>query len=142
MDPAGTGGPLGSYEQETAWVGVDNGSNGGGGGGGCSSFFRADSWVPTSFTNKYGSECLTNFVSPPRVLPDLSLNANTQEIIYQNGAFTGSGGTSIGAPELAGFFVLENSYLGKIAVKEGSCSRGQADECYYPLAGSSAPSSL
>jgi hypothetical protein len=98
------------YVSETAWGGNGCGtsdwskaSNLGGGGGGCASVEPAGWWqaiVPLPCGNK-------------RALPDLSLNAGSTEAIYWavNGGWTTAGGTSIVAPELAGFFAQLNSYL-------------------------------
>ena len=52
--------------------------------------------------------------SGSRAVPDISLNADwyhTPQNLYFGGGLGGNGGTSIVAPELAGFFAQENSYL-------------------------------
>jgi kumamolisin len=101
-----TSGP--HFVSHTAWVGGSaSGScsiNDGGGGGGCSVQFAA----PPYQTNS-GSFCGNS-----RMEPDVSLNAdwvNTPQNIYFNGGLSGNGGTSIVAPELAGFFASADAYL-------------------------------
>lgn len=106
----------GTFYSETAWAGnacakVNPEKNGGGGSGGCSKdTFSATAW------NKTG--CSGN----RRAIPDISLNAfhnlagqgAGQLYYYSYGGCTGAcsgGGTSIVAPELAGFFAQENAYL-------------------------------
>jgi subtilase family serine protease len=112
-------GPFG-YNKETAWSGngcanPDKPTNNGGGGGGCSDTFSATSWNP---------KCCTN---GRRSIPDLSLNGGgiLQALYYSyaNCVYTypgatksiknicGRNGTSIAAPEVAGFFAQENAYL-------------------------------
>jgi hypothetical protein len=52
--------------------------------------------------------------SGSRGVPDISLNAdwyNSPQNFYFDGSLSGNGGTSIVAPELAGFFAQEDSYL-------------------------------
>ena len=46
-----------------------------------------------------------------RAVPDLSLNAGSLQDAYYSGKVKTYGGTSLGAPELAGFFAQVNSYL-------------------------------
>lgn len=93
------------YVSETTWSGGPDGcgSNDGGSGGGCSSVFSA----PAFQTNQPCG-------SGSRGVPDLSLNADwyhTPQNIYFDGSLSGNAGTSIVAPELAGFFAQEDSYL-------------------------------
>jgi hypothetical protein len=95
-------GPL--YSFETGWSGGPDGcgSNDGGSGGGCSSMFTAP---PYQSNQPCGSGS--------RAVPDISLNADwfhTPQNFYFGG-LSGNGGTSIVAPELAGFFAQEDSYL-------------------------------
>jgi hypothetical protein len=110
-----TTGPV--YGGEVAWSGGPDGcaSNDGGSGGGCSAVFT---------TPSYQSNHLCGPVS--RAVPDLSLNAdwfNTPQNVYFDGSLEASGGTSIVAPELAGFFAQEDSYL----LSEGSiCGAGSS----------------
>ncbi|NYE27120.1 subtilase family serine protease [Rhodanobacter sp. K2T2] len=109
----------GTFSSENAWSGnacakVNPTYNGGGGGGGCSNnTFPATAWNNTG--------CPSN----RRAIPDMSLNASPnlagqgagQSIYYSYGKCKGNGagcfatGSSIVAPELAGFFAQENSYL-------------------------------
>ena len=110
--------PLG-YQKETAWGGnacanPDKPTNNGGGGGGCSDTFPATAWNPKACTNRR------------RAIPDFSLNGGGRcrlcitatPIAYTDPVtkksfknICGRKGTSIAAPEVAGFFVQENAYL-------------------------------
>ena len=94
-----------SYNSEVAWSGGPDGcgSNDGGSGGGCSSMFAAP---PFQSNEPCGSGS--------RGVPDIALNADwfhTPQNFYFDGFLSGNGGTSIVAPELAGFFAQEDSYL-------------------------------
>ena len=99
----------GTWSAEQAWQGgFGNGScqsNGGGSGGGVSIYFDQPSWQST--LSSLGSL---------RLSPDISLNANGQgQNLYINGGLNGdANGTSVVAPELAGFFAQENTYLNYI----------------------------
>jgi len=107
-DVVGAGGTIlylnsdGSFNQEVAWQGGTNAGacshNNGGSGGGISAYYKAPSYqgLPS------GSY---------RTVPDLSLNAAYGQNYYYNGKLRGVGGTSIVAPELAGFFAQEDAYL-------------------------------
>ena len=91
----------GTYESEVGWTGdTYSGAclqNHGGSGGGISAFWPVPPYqAPTK-----------GF----RMLPDIALNAAGYQNIYFNGVLQPSGGTSIVAPELAGFFAEENAYL-------------------------------
>jgi pro-kumamolisin-like protein len=93
------------YNGEVAWSGGPDGcsSNDGGSGGGCSSVFSAPSYQTPQACG-----------SGSRAVPDISLNADwyhTPQSYYFGGSLGGNGGTSIVAPELAGFFAQEDSYL-------------------------------
>jgi hypothetical protein len=93
------------FNSEVAWSGGPDGcaSNDGGSGGGCSSFFSAPSYQSNQPCG-----------SGSRGVPDISLNADwfhTPQNYYFGGTLSGNGGTSIVAPELAGFFAQEDSYL-------------------------------
>ena len=93
------------YNSETAWAGGPDGcsSNDGGSGGGCSSVYAAPSFQSNEPCG-----------SGSRAVPDISLNADwyhTPQNLYYEGSLSGNGGTSIVAPELAGFFAQEDSYL-------------------------------
>ena len=91
------------YNYEVAWSGgpAGCGSNDGGSTGGYSAYYS---------TPFYQS----SLGLPSRGVPDVALNAdwyNTPQNFYFGGALSGNGGTSIVAPELAGFFANENAYL-------------------------------
>ena len=93
------------YDSEVAWSGGPDGcgSNDGGSGGGCSSVFSAPSFQSNQPCG-----------SGSRAVPDIALNADwydTPQNYYFEGSLSGNGGTSIVAPELAGFFAQEDSYL-------------------------------
>jgi kumamolisin len=108
-------GPI--FGSEVTWSGGPDGcnSNDGGSGGGCSSMFSAPAYQSNQPCGA-GS----------RGVPDISLNAdwfNTPQNLYFGGSLGGNGGTSIVAPELAGFFAQENSYL----LSEGNiCGSGSS----------------
>jgi hypothetical protein len=96
-------GPI--FHSEVTWSGGPDGcgSNDGGSGGGCSSVYGAPSF-------QSNDPCGTG----SRGVPDISLNAdwfNAPQNLYFDGSLSGNGGTSIVAPELAGFFAQEDSYL-------------------------------
>ncbi len=105
------------YDSETGWSpGPDGcGSNDGGSGGGCSALFSAPSY-------QSNQPCGPN----SRAVPDIALNAdwfNTPQNIYFDGSLSGNGGTSIVAPEMAGFFAQEDAYL----LSEGNiCGSGSS----------------
>jgi hypothetical protein len=93
------------FNSEVAWSGGPDGcaSNDGGSGGGCSSFFSAPSFQSNQPCG-----------SASRGVPDISLNADwfhTPQNFYFGGTLSGNGGTSIVAPELAGFFAQQDAYL-------------------------------
>jgi hypothetical protein len=93
------------YNSEVAWSGGPDGcgSNDGGSGGGCSTVFSAPSFQSNDPCG-----------SGSRGVPDIALNAdwfNSPQNLYFGGSLSGNGGTSIVAPELAGFFAQEDSYL-------------------------------
>lgn len=96
-------GPI--YVSEVGWSGgLKTGScaeNDGGSTGGLSQYYN----VP-DFQDGMGFS--------RRAVPDIALNAdwyNTPQNIYYGGSLQGNGGTSIVAPEMAGFFAQENAYL-------------------------------
>ena len=93
------------YESETGWTGGSYGcsSNDGGSGGGCSAYYAAPGYQSRP-------ACGAN----SRSLPDLALNAdwlNTPQYFTLNGFTLPNGGTSIVAPEIAGFYAQANAYL-------------------------------
>jgi hypothetical protein len=102
-----------SYNGEVGWTGYTTAgscaNNAGGGGGGISAYFNAPPYQVGHFL---------------RELPDIALNAgyaeyfgpgdeqvNDAQWIYFNGQWQAGGGTSIVAPEVAGFFAQANAYL-------------------------------
>ena len=98
---------------EVAWTGGTSpgscANNGGGGTGGFSLY-----WPVPSYQKSLGFS--------KRATPDMSLNAAYGQIIIYDGAIAHPGGTSIVAPELAGFFAQENAYLLAIGNACGSGS--------------------
>ncbi len=97
------------FVSETGWTGGSYGcsNNDGGSGGGCSAYYPAPlyQFPPSGYPACGGSS---------RSLPDLALNAdglNTPQVFYYNGGWPSGGGTSIVAPELAGFYAQANAYL-------------------------------
>jgi|GEM_PF-987912 len=125
-----------NFVSEQAWVGSSNTSscnaNYGGGGGGCSIKFSRPSWqTPVDFCGQNGSTTYRN-------VPDFALNADfglSPQNIYLNGSLQGNGGTSMVAPELAGFFAQENSYL--LALGKGPL--GNPDSSIFAAARNFAP---
>ena len=116
-----------AFVSEVAWTGSNGknscGTNQGGSTGGFSTYFG----VP-------GFQSGMGFTA--RSVPDLSLNANVGQDVYVNGGWSGLGGTSIAAPEVAGFLAQENAYL----LSVGSiCGSGNNSACAplgnpdYPL---------
>jgi hypothetical protein len=94
-------GPI--YNSEVAWSGGPDGcsSNDGGSTGGFSSYYSTPSYQSSLGLGSRG-------------VPDIALNAdwfNTPQNIFFGGSLQGNGGTSIVAPETAGFFANEESYL-------------------------------
>ena len=119
-------GPL--YDSEVGWSGGPDGcgSNDGGSGGGCSSIFTAPSFQSDQPCG-----------SGSRGVPDISLNADwfhTPQNYYFGGSLSGNGGTSIVAPELAGFLAQEDSYL----LAEGSICGSGSSTC-APLGNANYP---
>jgi hypothetical protein len=94
----------GNFISEPAWSG--NGcqqQNGGGGGGGCSGFFLQPFYQAVDGISCNGAAL--------RTVPDVALNAGSGQIVIFAGKQFVFGGTSIVAPELAGFVAHENAYL-------------------------------
>jgi len=112
----------GIYQGELAWQGLTTtgscAKQFGGGGGGCSAFFFSGFLTPPYQTN---FPC----ASGGRGIPDIALNAwgtsplipppqippAGQNIFFNGSLVSGVIGTSMVAPELAGFFAQENAYL-------------------------------
>jgi hypothetical protein len=117
------------FDSETGWSGGPDGcaTNDGGSGGGCSALFSA----PPYQTNQPCG-------SGSRAVPDIALNADwydTPQNIYFEGGLSGNGGTSIVAPEMAGFFAQEDAYLlyeGNIC-GSGSSACAPFGNANYPL---------
>jgi len=111
----------GSFSSELAWAGATYAGacsqNAGGSGGGCSAHFAA----PGYQTNA-SSFCGTS----SRSVPDISLNAYYGQNYFFNGVLSGAGGTSIAAPEVAGFMAQENAYLLAIGI---GCGTGYLQTC-------------
>ncbi len=126
----------GTYYSEQGWQGEswtggtddDNGAcanNHGGSTGGVSHLFAAPAWqtattttYPDGIDGKFylwkGSTEYVETGNGYRVVPDISLTANPDvlgEWYVSGGSWNDEGGTSIVAPELAGFFAQFNTYL-------------------------------
>jgi hypothetical protein len=106
----------GTWKSEVAWGGGTYAGacahNNGGSGGGISAYYGKPSWQ-----NEFGGSY--------RLTPDLSLNAlGVGQNVYINGSFGGdANGTSVSAPEWAGFFAQEDAYL----IYEGNiCGSGSS----------------
>jgi len=105
-----------TFYSETAWSGGPDGcgANDGGGTGGFSAYYGAPSYQ-------------SNLGFGSRAVPDIALNAdwyNTPQNLYFGGAFQPNGGTSIVAPEVAGFFAQANAYMDFVATQNGGCYGG------------------
>jgi len=122
----------GIFQSETAWQGEfwsgACGSNHGGSTGGVSVLFSAPSWqssIQSPYYEYIGSQEYEVTGNTHRMVPDISLTANPDvmgEWYFSGGSWQDEGGTSIVAPELAGFFAQENSYLDYIGSVCGSGS--------------------
>lgn len=122
----------GIFQSETAWQGefwsgaCDH--NHGGSTGGVSVLFSAPYWqssIESPYYEYIGSQEYVVTGNTHRLVPDISLTANPDvmgEWYYSGGSWQDEGGTSIVAPELAGFFAQENSYLDYIGNVCGSGS--------------------
>jgi subtilase family serine protease len=123
----------GAYVSEVGWSGGPDGcqTNDGGSTGGFSSF-----WATPAYQQGLGA--------PMRAVPDMALNAdwfNTPQTLYFDGTFYTNcvtqgrcgGGTSIVAPELAGFFAQENAYLLYIGNIVGNTCGGSGNSPCAPL---------
>jgi subtilase family serine protease len=107
-------GPI--FDYEVGWSGGPDGctSNDGGSTGGFSSYYATPNYQ-------------TSLGFSSRAVPDVSLNAdwfNTPQNLYFNGALSGNGGTSIVAPEMAGFFANEEAYLDYLSTVTGGLCNG------------------
>jgi hypothetical protein len=106
------------YNSEVAWTGgpAGCGKNDGGSGGGFSAY-----WPTPPYQSGMG------FGS--RAVPDVALNADwffTPQNIFFNGGLSGNGGTSIVAPEVAGFLANEAAYLDYLSTVTGGLCNGHA----------------
>jgi Pro-kumamolisin, activation domain/Bacterial Ig-like domain (group 3) len=117
------------YNSEVAWsVGPFGCSqNDGGSGGGISFYWKAPPYqdLPPDFA---------------RQVPDIALNAdwvNSPQNVFFGGTLSGNGGTSIVAPEVAGFFANVNAYLLHLSTITGGLCNGHAcvplGNANYPL---------
>jgi kumamolisin len=113
------------YSSEHAWSGGPYGCayNDGGGGGGCSAYFAAPAYQSSP-------ACGPN----SRSVPDIALNADgfyTPQNYFFNGSWQpGGGGTSIVAPEIAGFYAQENAYLLYIqSIVGDTCGSSMSSPC-------------
>ena len=125
-------GPI--YKSEVAWTGGPDGcwSNDGGSTGGFSAYW----WAP-SYQSALGFGA--------RAVPDIALNAdwyNSPQTLYYSGTlytdcqtqYNCGGGTSIVAPEMAGFFAQENAYLltlGNVCGSGSSACSPMGNANYY-----------
>jgi len=150
----------GTWASENAWTGGTTlkncQKNGGGGGGGLSVLFSAPSWQSGIKYEEWvdGKQYIVSG-NTQRKVPDISLEAGGYGqwdfCTTGCGATTANGwgtwgGTSIVAPELAGFFAQENSYLNSIG---HICGSSGTDRCepignpdpilYYEGMGQAAP---
>jgi len=105
-----------NFLSEVGWTGGPDGcnSNDGGSTGGFSAYYS---------TPFYQSP----LGLPSRGVPDLALNADwfyTPQNMFFDGFLQGNGGTSIVAPELAGFFAQTNAYLDYVGNITGQCYGG------------------
>ncbi len=132
----------GNWDYENAWTGGTTkgscGSNNGGGGGGVSKLWSQPSWQ--------SSYPALAALGSMRLEPDLALNAGgIGQNYYYKGTLSPVGGTSIVAPELAGFFAQENTYLNYIGPICGGASTaactpvGNPNPFMYYDGGSGAP---
>ncbi|HEY3834460.1 MAG TPA: protease pro-enzyme activation domain-containing protein [Acidimicrobiia bacterium] len=112
------------YVSERAWPANSSGCahNGGGGGGGCSVKYSAPSYQLSPSNPNFSCGSMKS-------VPDLSLNGdwfNSPQNIFYNGGWSGNGGTSIAAPEFAGFMARSNSYLASMGNR---CGSGSTQAC-------------
>jgi kumamolisin len=105
-------GPI--FDAEAAWSGgpSDCANDDGGSGGGFSAYYAAPSYMALPSGSM-------------RPVPDIALNADgfySPQNFYFNGSLSGAGGTSIVAPEVAGFFAQANAYMLYVGNLTGGCS--------------------
>jgi hypothetical protein len=110
----------GNYVSEITWNSYPSTTGcWGAGGGGVSSYYDQ------SATGAYWQSGLGGTM---RMVPDIALNAGAGQTLYDGGGWDSVYGTSIGAPELAGFFAQENAYLAYIGSKCGSDGTSACDK--------------
>ena len=102
------------FDGESAWTGGPDfcSTNDGGTGGGYSAYYAAPSYMALPSGTK-------------RPVPDIALNADwlyEPQNFYFSGKLSGNGGTSIVAPEVAGFFAQANAYMLYVGSLTGGCS--------------------
>jgi hypothetical protein len=150
----------GIFYSETAWQGENwtggtNDNNGacannhGGSTGGVSVLFAAPAWQVSTTNSTYPTGVVSPFYlwkdgseyvetgNGNRMVPDIALTANPDVLgqwYVSGGTWQDEGGTSIVAPELAGFFAQENSYLDYI----GDACGGSGTSACSPV-GNAAP---
>jgi hypothetical protein len=109
-------GPI--FDDEVGWSGGPDGcaSNDGGSTGGFSAYYSAPFYQSAlGFSN--------------RAVPDVALNAdwfNTPQNLFFDGVLSPNGGTSIVAPEMAGFFANEEAYLDYLSLVTGGLCNGHS----------------
>jgi len=112
------------YNSETGWTGGPEGcsNNDGGSGGGCSDYFTAP---PYQGNQACGAGS--------RSMPDIALNSdwlNEPQLLYFEGSWYATGGTSIASPEIAGFYAQENAYLLYLeSIVGNSCGGNLSSPC-------------
>jgi hypothetical protein len=95
---------IGQYGHEVTWTGGPRlcADNDGGTGGGCSVTFANPSYQGSTACGSH------------RSVPDVALNSdwvNSPQVFFFDGNLYQTGGTSIAAPEISGFYAQENAYL-------------------------------
>ena len=120
----------GNYVSEVTWNSGSSTGCWGAGGGGVSTIYPQPSWQNgLSFLESTGGQQPVTATSTMRLVPDIALNAGAAQYLYDST----SGdyeffGTSIGAPELAGFFAQENAYLASLGSICGSKGESACDK--------------
>jgi hypothetical protein len=106
-----------TFDTEVAWSGGPNGcaNDDGGSGGGNSAYYSAPSYQSLP-------------AGSMRQVPDIALNGDGQyypQNFYFQGTLSPVGGTSIVAPEVAGFFAQANAYMLYVGLFTGGCAGGE-----------------
>ena len=106
-----------TFYSETAWSGGPDGcgANDGGGTGGFPPYYGAPSYRQQP---RFWKACCSGYRLKRRLVH------NTPQNLYFGGAFQPNGGTSIVAPEVAGFFAQANAYMDFVATQNGGCYGG------------------